>query len=117
MNRQIQRIAVLALVLIVALIVGTTYWQTWASGSLADKQDNAIQRVAQFKIKRGRIYAGDGKTVLAGVKAKKVAGNTLWFRTYPAATTPSPGPRRSAGRARRRRRIRRAAPTAQPAAP
>jgi peptidoglycan glycosyltransferase len=85
-NRQIARIGVLALVLIVALIVGTTYWQTWAASGLADRQDNAIQRVAQFKIKRGLIYAGDGRTVLAGDKAKKVGGTTLWFRTYPAAT-------------------------------
>ena len=84
MNRQIQRMGVLALVLIVALIAGTTYWQTWAAGSLADKQDNAIQRVAQFKIKRGLIFAGDGKTVLAGDRPKKVGGNTFWFRTYPA---------------------------------
>ena len=31
-----------------SLIVATTYWQTWAVGGLADRQDNAIQRVAQF---------------------------------------------------------------------
>lgn len=89
MNRQIARMAVLSLVLIVALIAATTYWQTWAAGSLADKQDNAIQRVAQFKIERGLIYASDGKTVLAGDKSTTVSGNTLWFRTYPAATLAS----------------------------
>lgn len=83
MNKQIARLAVLSLVLIVALIAGTTYWQTWAAGSLADKQDNAIQRVAQFKIKRGLIYASDGKTVLAANQAKKRSGQTLYFRTYP----------------------------------
>ncbi|HET8607933.1 MAG TPA: penicillin-binding transpeptidase domain-containing protein [Gaiellaceae bacterium] len=83
MNRQIARLGVLGLVLIVALIAGTTYWQTWAAGGLADKQDNAIQRVAQFKIKRGLIYASDGKTVLASDRKKKVGGQTLWFRTYP----------------------------------
>ena len=58
MNRQVSRLAVVALILIAALIVGTTYWQTWASASLADKQDNEIQRVAQFTIKRGKIRAG-----------------------------------------------------------
>ena len=41
-------------VLLVALVVATTYWQTWASAGLADRQDNSIQRVAQFKIKRGQ---------------------------------------------------------------
>jgi hypothetical protein len=42
----------------------------WASAGLAARQDNAIQRVAQFRIKRGLIYASDGKTVLAKNVAK-----------------------------------------------
>ncbi len=83
MNRQIGRLSIVALLLLVALIVATTYWQTWASAGLADRQDNSIQRVAQFKIKRGLIYASDGKTLLAANAKKKVGGNTLWFRTYP----------------------------------
>jgi penicillin-binding protein A len=82
-NKQILRLSVAALILLTSLIVATTYWQTWASAGLADRQDNSIQRVAQFKIKRGLIYASDGKTVLAGDRAKKVSGNTLWYRTYP----------------------------------
>jgi peptidoglycan glycosyltransferase len=82
-NKQILRLSVAALILLSALIVATTYWQTWAAAGLADRQDNSIQLVAQFKIKRGLILASDGKTVLAGVRAKKVAGNTLWERTYP----------------------------------
>ena len=48
--------------MLAALIVATTYWQTWASAGLAARQDNAIQRVAQFQIKRGLIFAADGKT-------------------------------------------------------
>lgn len=83
MNKQISRLAIVALVLLAALIVATTYWQTWAPASLAAKQDNAIQRVAQFRIKRGLIYASDGKTVLARNVARKAAGQTLYFRTYP----------------------------------
>jgi penicillin-binding protein A len=83
MNKQILRLTMAALILITSLIVATTYWQTWAAAGLADRQDNSIQRVAQFKIRRGLIYAADGKTVLAGDRAKKVSGNTLWFRTYP----------------------------------
>jgi peptidoglycan glycosyltransferase len=81
-NRQITKLAVGAMILLAALIVGTTYWQTWASASLAEKQDNAIQRVAQFRIKRGLIRAADG-TVLAANVRRKVAGQTLYFRTYP----------------------------------
>ena len=60
MNAQISRLALVGLALMVALILGTTYWQAWAVGDLADKQDNAIQLVAQFKIKRGVIYAPGG---------------------------------------------------------
>ena len=83
MNKQISRIAIVALLLLASLIVATTYWQTWAPGSLAAKQDNAIQRVAQFRINRGKIYASDGKTVLAQNVKKKSAGETLYYRTYP----------------------------------
>ena len=83
MNRQISRIALLALLLLSALIVATTYWQVWAAPSLAARQDNAIERVAQFRIKRGLIYASDGKTVLAANRAKKEGGQTLYFRRYP----------------------------------
>jgi penicillin-binding protein A len=85
-NKQINRLALVALALIVALILGTTYWQAWASAGLADRQDNAIQRVAQFTIKRGRIYAGDGRTLLATNVRKRVGGQTLYFRRYPAGT-------------------------------
>jgi peptidoglycan glycosyltransferase len=83
MNRQISRLAVLALLLLAALIVATTYWQVWAAPGLAAKQDNAIQRVAELQIKRGKIYASNGKTVLATNVRVKRAGQTLYTRTYP----------------------------------
>ncbi|HEY8704094.1 MAG TPA: penicillin-binding protein 2 [Gaiellaceae bacterium] len=83
MNRQISRIALLSLLLLSSLIVATTYWQVWAAPGLAARQDNAIQRVAQFRIKRGLIYASDGKTVLAANTAKKQGSQTLYFRRYP----------------------------------
>ena len=103
MNKQISRIAVVALLLMAALIVATTYWQTWATGGLAARQDNAIQRVAQFKIKRGLIYAADGKTVLAAnVRKKTRDGQTLYFRRYPTHGL------RLAGRSATRRRAARA---------
>ncbi|HEY8627525.1 MAG TPA: penicillin-binding protein 2 [Gaiellaceae bacterium] len=83
MNKQISRLAVVAMVLISALILATTYWQAWAAGGLADRQDNAIQQVAQFTIQRGLIYASDGKTVLAANKPTKTADHVLFFRRYP----------------------------------
>jgi peptidoglycan glycosyltransferase len=81
-NRQIARLALVALALVAALIVATTYWQTWAAAGLADRQDNEIQRVAQFSIKRGLIRAADG-TILATNRKRKVGGQTLYFRRYP----------------------------------
>ena len=83
MNKQVSQVGVAALVLIISLIVGTTYWQTWANAGLADRQDNAIRLVAQFSIDRGKIYAADGKTLLATNVKKQVSGQTLYFRRYP----------------------------------
>ncbi len=82
MNAEIRRVAFVGLVLIGALVVGTTYWQAWAAGDLSARQDNAIKSVAQFKIKRGLIRAADG-TVLAANRQRKVDGQTFYFRRYP----------------------------------
>jgi peptidoglycan glycosyltransferase len=82
MNERIRTISVVGMILLAALIVGTTYWQAWAGGELASKQDNAIQRVAQFKIDRGVIRAADG-TVVAANRVVHVNGNTFYLRHYP----------------------------------
>ncbi|TML86287.1 MAG: hypothetical protein E6G08_12350 [Actinobacteria bacterium] len=84
MNRQLTRLAVVAVVLLGALVVGTTYWQTWAAPGLADRQDNAVQRVAQFEIKRGLIYPSAEHPLFASDRVKHVKGQTLYFRRYPA---------------------------------
>jgi peptidoglycan glycosyltransferase len=83
MNKQVSQIAAVGLVLLAVLIVGTTYWQTWANAGLAARQDNEIRLVAQFTIKRGKIFASDGRTPLAVNVAKKISGQTLYFRRYP----------------------------------
>ena len=83
MNKQITRVAVVAMVLLAALIIGTTYWQAWAAPGLADRQDNSIQRVAEFSIDRGKILAADGRTILADNVKRKVDGKDLYFRRYP----------------------------------
>ena len=82
MNRQITRLAVAGVVLIASLIVATTYWQTWAAAGLADRQDNAIQRVAEFTIDRGRVVGPRGVVFATNVK-RRVGGKTLYFRRYP----------------------------------
>jgi peptidoglycan glycosyltransferase len=83
MNQQVSRLALASLVLVISLIVGTTYWQAWAAPSLAERRDNAIKVVAQFTIKRGAIFAADG-SVLARNRPRRVSGKTFYFRTYPA---------------------------------
>ena len=82
MNDRIRTIAVVGMILLAALVAGTTYWQAWAGGELASKKDNAIQLVAQFKIDRGVIRAPDG-TVLAANRVLHQAGNTFYLRRYP----------------------------------
>ena len=86
MNRQVTRLAVASIALISALIVATTYWQTWAVAGLEGRQDNAIQRVAEFTVDRGTIYASDGRTVLATDVKRKVKGQTFYYRRYPHGT-------------------------------
>jgi hypothetical protein len=83
MNRQLNRLAIFAVALLTVLVVATTYWQTWAAGGLEARQDNAIQVVAQFQIARGFILGNNGTTRFAVNKAKRIAGQTLYFRRYP----------------------------------
>jgi penicillin-binding protein A len=82
-NRQIVRLTYVALGLITALVVMTTYWQTWAAAGLADRQDNAIKRVAEFSIDRGLIVARHPFKRLARNVSRLVDGRRLYFRRYP----------------------------------
>ncbi|MDX6505213.1 MAG: penicillin-binding protein, partial [Gaiellaceae bacterium] len=50
---------------------------------LGQRKDNELRLVAEYTVKRGKIFASDGKTVLARNKAKKSGGKTLYFRRYP----------------------------------
>jgi peptidoglycan glycosyltransferase len=83
LNRQLNRLAIVAILLLGALIVATTYWQSWATGSLQAKQDNAIQRVVQFTIERGLIENESKQAIFAANTKRKVNGQTLYFRRYP----------------------------------
>jgi peptidoglycan glycosyltransferase len=65
------------------LVVMTTYWQTWASASLAERQDNSIRRVAEFSIDRGLIFSFEPRKRLARNRERVIEGRTLFFRRYP----------------------------------
>jgi penicillin-binding protein A len=81
-NKQIRHLSVFALVLLAALIVATTYWQTWAVGGLNARQDNQTQLIERLTINRGKILAADG-TVLATNRVSHKRGLTIYTRHYP----------------------------------
>ena len=83
MNRQIVRLTYVALALVGVLVVMTTYWQTWAAAGLADRQDNAIKRVAEFSVDRGLIFSWQPRKRLARNRERQVERRTLFFRRYP----------------------------------
>jgi penicillin-binding protein A len=83
MNKQIMRVTYVALILIGALAVMTTYWQTWAVAGLNERQDNAIRRVAEFSVDRGLVFSWQPRQRLARNFEKKVDNRTLFFRRYP----------------------------------
>ncbi len=83
MNRRIIRLTNVALALLVVLVVMTTYWQTWAAAGLADRQDNAIRRIAEFQIDRGLIFSWTPRARLARNVEREVDAKTLYFRRYP----------------------------------
>jgi penicillin-binding protein A len=81
-NRQLRHISVVALVLLAALVVSTTYWQTWAQADLADRKDNSVTNIARLTIDRGKFLAAGG-TVLATNRRSRKHGVTLYTRHYP----------------------------------
>jgi penicillin-binding protein A len=83
MNPQIVRLTYVSLILVAVLVVMTTYWQTWAAASLAERQDNSIRRVAEFSIDRGLIFSFAPRKRLARNRQRVVDGRTLFFRRYP----------------------------------
>lgn len=83
MNRQLLHLSVLAMVLLAVLIGATTYWQSWAGASLANKKYNQTALIAQLQVARGKILASDG-SVLAWSTPSKQHGLTIYTRHYPS---------------------------------
>jgi len=77
------RLTYVALALVGALVLMTTYWQTWAAAGLADRQDNAIKRVAEFSVDRGLVFSWKPRKRLARNTQRKAERTTLFFRRYP----------------------------------
>ena len=83
MNPQIVRLTYVSLILVAVLVLMTTYWQTWAAASLAERQDNSIRRVAEVSIDRGLIFSFAPRKRLARNRQRVIDSRTLFFRRYP----------------------------------
>jgi penicillin-binding protein A len=84
-NTQIRSLFRLVAIGFAVLISMTAYWQIWAADSLATRQDNARLIYRQLEIRRGLIYASNGRTLLAENRSRRQDGFTIYTRVYPYA--------------------------------
>jgi peptidoglycan glycosyltransferase len=83
MNPRIGGLFKLSAIGFALLITMTAYWQIWAASGLAARKDNARLVYRQLQIKRGLIYAADGRTVLASNVKRHKNGIDIYLRRYP----------------------------------
>ena len=83
MNRQLVRLFGVTAAGFVLLLAFTTYWQLWASSSLAARQDNLHEVVQEQSIDRGRILASNGQVLAKSVPRKTADGRRIFVRRYP----------------------------------
>ena len=84
MNRQITRLAVVAVALLV--VARSSRRPTGRPGrrrASPTGRTTPSSASPQFTVKRGRIFAADGDDPRARTASKRVHGKTLYFRTYP----------------------------------
>src|SRR5438105_15717485 len=81
MDRQIRRLGLAFLVLLLALFAQLNYLQVFASDRLANNPANQRLLLQEYDTKRGDILARDERTVLATSKA--TGGVLKYLRTYP----------------------------------
>lgn len=82
MNAEIRRVFIVLACLFAALVGMGTYW-LWRAPDLEARRDNPSLVVRQVTVKRGLIYASDGRTVLASNVRREVQGRTWFLRRYP----------------------------------
>lgn len=83
MNPRIGNLFRLCAVAAAVLISFTAYWQIWAAPGLAARRDNARLIYRQLQVRRGLIYAGNGRTVLARNIERHHDGLNIFLRRYP----------------------------------
>jgi penicillin-binding protein A len=83
LNPQIRRLFFVFAFLFAALVATSTYW-LWRAPELEARQGNPNLIVKQLTIKRGLIYASNGRTVLAARRKRTLKdGRVWWVRRYP----------------------------------
>jgi penicillin-binding protein A len=86
MNPRIGGLFKLSAIGMAVLVTMTAYWQIWAAGELAARKDNARLVYRELQIRRGLIYASDGKTLIAGNIKRRRNGLDVFLRRYPFAS-------------------------------
>ncbi|HEY7453271.1 MAG TPA: penicillin-binding protein 2 [Thermoleophilaceae bacterium] len=87
MNRQIIQLFGLFAFLFAVLLMFTSRWTVFEASSLEDNPDNRRPLIEEQRIPRGRIYASDGKTLLARSRGRGRGQNRIYTRTYPTGGT------------------------------
>jgi penicillin-binding protein A len=86
-NRQIVQLFGLFALLFGVLLFFTSRWTVFEASSLENNPDNRRPLIEEQKVPRGRIYASDGKTVLARSRGEGRGENRIYTRTYPTGRT------------------------------
>jgi peptidoglycan glycosyltransferase len=86
-NRQIVQLFGLFALLFGVLLFFTSRWTVFEASSLENNPDNRRPLIEEQKNPRGRIYASDGKTVLARSRGEGRGENRIYTRTYPTGRT------------------------------
>jgi len=82
-NPRISNLFRLCAVAAAVLISFTAYWQIWAAPGLAARRDNARLIYRQLQVRRGLIFAANGRTALARNIERHHDGLNIFLRRYP----------------------------------
>src|SRR5262249_10781299 len=82
MNRQIVKLFGFIVVLYALLFGFTSYWSIVASGSLKANSANRRPLLEEQRIRRGTIFAHDGRTVIARSTPVGKGDNQIYVRHY-----------------------------------
>ena len=83
MNRQIVKLFGFIVVLYALLFGFTSYWSVFDADSLNANSANRRPLLEEQQIKRGTIFADDGRTVIAVSKPRGEGDNQVFVRRYP----------------------------------